>query len=188
MDYQNYQGSIGQLRQLNRYLMIALLAMSVAIAGMGLALYRAIGYKSVVLMPPVLSQQMTISDVMPDASYLQQMGLFLLSLRLNITPSNINNHFETFLSHVNSSVYGAVSVDLDKEKKAVEQGRITSAWYPYNQEINANDLSVKITGRLDKYVGNRRISNKDQTYVLAFDYTKGSLSITDYYQIEDKKE
>lgn len=187
MEYQHYQGSVGQLRQLNRYLMIALVAMSVAIAGMGLALYRAIGQKSVVLMPPVLSQQMTISDVMPDASYLQQMGLFLLSLRLNITPSNIENHFATFLTHVNSKAYGKISVALDKEKKAVEQGRITSAWYPHNQAINANDLSVKITGRLDKYVGNRKISSADHSYILVFDYTKGSLSITDYYQIEDKK-
>lgn len=187
MDYQHYQGAISQLKQLNRYLMIALLAMAVAMAGMGLALYRAIGQKSVVLMPPVLSQQMTISDVMPDASYLQQMGLFLLSLRLNVTPSNITNHFETFLTHVHPSAYGEIAKALDKEKEVVEKGRISAAWYPSAQAINPEDLSVKITGRLDKYVGARRISSENHHFVLVFDYTQGSLSMTDYFETKDNQ-
>lgn len=187
MDYEHYQGSVRQLKILNKSLMIALVGMSLVLIGMSGALYRAIGHKSMVLVPPVLSQQMTISDVMPDAAYLQQMGLFLLSLRLNITPSNMENHVKTFLTHVHPKAYGAIAGQLDEEKKAVQTGRITSAWYPHAQSINPNDLSVKITGRLDKYVGSRNISSKDQTFVLVFDYTDGSLSITDYYRLEDEK-
>ena len=186
MDFSQYQGSLMHFKKMNRYLMIALLAMSIALVGMSFAMYRAIGHKSVVLMPPVLSQQMTISDVMPDASYLQQMGLFLISLRLNITPNNVEHNFKTFLDHVNSKIYGQVSVDLDAETQAVQQSRITSAFYPREQSIDADTLSVKITGRLDKYVGNRQISSKDQTYVLTFDYSKGSLTITDYYRLSDR--
>ena len=186
MEFSQYQGSLAHFKQVNRYLMIALIAMAMALVGMSIAVYRAIGHKSVVLMPPVLSQQMTISDVMPDASYLQQMGLFLISLRLNITPSNVENHFQTFLTHVHSSIYGQISVDLDAEVKAIQQGRITSAFYPREQSIDADTLAVKITGRLDKYVGNRQISSKDQTYVLVFDYSKGSLTITDYYRLGDQ--
>ncbi|WP_116964216.1 type IV conjugative transfer system protein TraE [Fastidiosibacter lacustris] len=188
MEYQQYQGSLAHFKKMNRYLTIVLLAMAVALVGMSIAVYRAIGHKSVVLMPPVLTQQMTISDVMPDAAYLQQMGLFLVSLRLNITPSNIDNHFKTFLTHVNSSIYGQVSVELDEEIKAVQRGRITSAFYPREQLINPHDLSVKITGRLDKYVGNRQISSKDQTYLLTFDYNQGHLSIIDYYRLESNQD
>jgi conjugal transfer pilus assembly protein TraE len=187
MEYQQYQGSVAQLKKLNKYLIYALVAMSVALLGMSAAVYRAIGYKSVILMPPVLSQQMTISDVMPDKAYLQQMGLFLVGLRLNITPSNIDNNFKAFLTHVNSKIYGRVSTKLDEEIKTVQKGRITSAFYPREQKINPTNLSVKIMGRLDKYVGNRMISSKDQTYVLAFDYTNGSLSLMDYYSIESTK-
>ena len=187
MDYEHYQGSVSQFKTLNRYLMLALAGFSLVLVGMSAALYRAIGHKSVVLMPPVLSQQMTISDVMPDASYLQQMGLFLLSLRLNITPSNIDNHFKSFLTHVHPSIYGDISVGLDEEKKAVQAGRITSAWYPHYQAINPEDLSVKITGRLDKYVGNRLISSKEQTYILVFNYRRGSLSIKDYYRLKEQQ-
>lgn len=184
MDYEHYQGSVASLKKLNKYLLIAVISLCVVLVGMCAAVYRAIGHKSTVLVPPVLTQQMTISDVMPDKSYLNQMALYLILLRLNVTPDNAQRNFKAFLSHVNSRIYGQMAASLDEDKKAIQQSRITSAFYPSNQEINPQAMSVKITGRLDKYVGKRSVSSKQETYVMTFDYHNGTLSILDYYKLK----
>ena len=186
MKLEVYRGSVESLQKINKLLFSCLIGMCVVLVVMSFALYRAIGYKSTILMPPVLTQQMTISDVMPDVSYLQQMGLYLISLRLNVTPSNVEHNFKAFLLHVRPNIYGLLQSTLNQETKEIENSGTTSAFYPRQQEINIDNLAVKITGRLDKYVGKRQISSRDASFVLVFRYSNGSLSISDYYRIKEK--
>ncbi|MCF6768387.1 type IV conjugative transfer system protein TraE [Thiotrichales bacterium 19S11-10] len=188
MDYQSYQGSVHQLKKLNRYLIIALVAMSLSLIAMSFCVYRAIGYKTVTLVPPLLSQQMSISDIRPDRSYVEQMGLFLTSLRLNVTPLNVDKNFHTLLLHVSPKYYGEMELALDQEAKVIKKGDISAVFYPTGQLLNIADSSLTIAGRIDKYVSSRLISSERKNFKLIFDYKDGSLTIDDFFQLEDQKE
>lgn len=187
MEYQSYQGSVHQLRRLNRYLVIALIALSIAIIAMSFCIYRAIGHKTVTLVPPVLSQQISLSDVTPDQSYIEQMGLFLSSIRLNVTPKNAKKNFDIFLSHVAPESYGYLSSLLYKEEAAIKKGDISAVFYPTDQYIDLNKSALVIDGRLDKYSGERKVSSKEVRFEVVFDYRDGSLLITDFHQVATKK-
>lgn len=187
MDYQHYQGSLASSKQLNKLLSIFCVCLSVSLIVMGFCVYRAIGYKSTVFVPPVLTQQMTISDVYPDRSYLNQMALYLALLRLNVTPSNIENNFNEFLKRVDSSIFNEMKHHLDQQIKEVQESRISAAFYPRSQKVNVDEKSVFITGMLTKFVGTRLVSSKEASFIFVFSYRNGSLTIKDYYPVKEKR-
>ena len=60
--------------------------------------------KQIILVPPVMTQSMSVSAVQPDASYLEMMGMYLLQTKLSVTGKTI----------------GCTSESVDQNKPGIE--------------------------------------------------------------------
>ena len=178
MELTHNKTTLDIVTSLNRLLLIGFITMSVvAMAMSGLSWYFA-KRQLHTLVPPVITQQMSVSAVMPDESYLGQMGLFLLSQFLNVTPHNINANHHVLLRYVNSAQYGAINAMLTKEAEFVKKHETSAVFYALEPEISTENLQIKIPGTLKKWTGNRLVVSEEQVYRLQFSYTNGVLQLT----------
>ena len=177
--------SIGQY--VNQWLKFGFITVSVLCVTLSFMLYQNIRNKMVVMVPPVMTHQASVSLVKPNESYLVQMGLFWLGLKLNISADNVLQNHRILKSHVMPEKWGAIHNVLEQEATAVQKNRINSVFYATNQEIDLDALTLRITGKLEKRVGERLVSNKAAHFVMQFYYHNGSLQISELYQTNKDK-
>ncbi|WP_119328396.1 type IV conjugative transfer system protein TraE [Cysteiniphilum halobium] len=184
MDASHHQlgQSLGQY--VNRWLKIGFIFMSLVSIVLAYALYQTIKHKMVTLVPPVLSHQMSISLIEPDDSYLAQMALFLLGMKLNVSPDNVLLNHRVLKSHTSPKTWGQLNSVLEKEAKDIQEGRISSVFYPSEQEMSIERLQVKVKGMLEKRVGLRLVSHQEVRFIVQFDYYNGSLHVKDIVELK----
>ena len=174
-------------KAMNRLLLIAFLFMTTLSVILGLCIYRAIGHKSFTWIPPVINQQFTISDVVPDQSYLNQMGRFLLSLQLDITPSNVIQNHTLLLKYVSSDQYHTLKAFLSSDAQAIISGKTSSAFYPKGApSVDMNKLAIRIQGELKKWSGERALAPEQVTYEIRFSYHNGTLLVQSIHQVQQE--
>ena len=186
MDQQHHELSKHLGQYVNNWLKLGFIATSLLSVILSGVLYYQIRHKMVVMVPPVMTHQASVSLVKPDESYLVQMGLFWLGLKLNISADNVLQNHRILKTHIVPSKWGSIHNILEEEAKAVQKGRINSVFYPVGQEVDAVNLRLKVTGKLQKRIGERLISDKTASFIMAFKYYNGSLQIKELYPIEDK--
>lgn len=172
----------------NQWLKFGFIATTVLSLGLGFALYQSMRHKMIVMVPPVMTHQASVSLVKPDESYVVQMGLFWLGLKLNISSDNVEQNHRILKSHIHPDAWGALQNILEQEAHYVQKNKITSVFYPTNQEIDLDRLRLRVTGKLQKRVGERLISDKTAHFVMQFYYHNGALQIIDMFQHVDKKD
>ena len=140
MDLSHYtlQQSIGSY--VNKWLKFALIATSTVSVVLAYLLYQNMRHKMTILVPPVVTHQMSLSVVRADESYLVQMGLFWLGLKLNISPDNVNQNHKILRTHIAPKAWGEIQQILEQEAEAIKTGRIASVFYPTAQEVDLPQL------------------------------------------------
>jgi len=180
MKIQKGQTALDLTKVMNKYLVIGFIAVSISCIVLAIIAFKSFGYQRTTFVPPVISQQFTLSGVAPDASYLKQMAEYELLLKLNVTPANVDRNYEQLLKYVDASSYHVIEPMLREEAKQVKSDRISANFYILSSVVAKNALVVRITGKFQKYVGSRALAPEDTTYILKFSYPNGVLTLSSF--------
>ena len=130
-----------------------------------------------IIIPPNFSNKFTITDDTSDAKYLEQMAIYLLDEKLNISPDNVDANHHQLLKYVSSSDSVAMESGLLQEAKEIKKGHINGIFYPISVKTNPKDLSVFVKGKVKTYVGKRLVTDEDRSYLLKFTMNNGYLQL-----------
>lgn len=132
------------------------------------------------IVPIEIKQPFTVSNNAVDASYLQQMALFFIAQRLNITPSNIDHSHTNILHHADPRFYHEFVSILGKEKQAVIKQNISSVFYPEEVMPNPQITTVVVKGSLMHWVGGLALVPVKKQYTIKFNYKSGRLKVLSF--------
>ncbi|MCC4820736.1 type IV conjugative transfer system protein TraE, partial [Vibrio lentus] len=79
-------------------------------------------------MPPTLTKPVTIGRDYVDSSYLSQLAQYLIWLRYNVTPDNVEAQNEQLLRYLLPSEYSVLKAKLDKESHVVINDKVSSSF------------------------------------------------------------
>lgn len=163
--------------QLNRLLLIStlVLLLSTVILSGGIT-YLAINQPRT-LVPPVITQEATVSRQSVSDGYLNLMTEYVILLKLNITPENVGRNYQQLLDYVSSEHYHYMQSALLAEATEIKERKISSFFTIEGIEISNQTLSAKVSGRLQKYVGARPLEGEYVTYKVQFSYPAGVIAL-----------
>ena len=167
------------IKGLNTLLLIGFLVMSAVSVILVLAIYQLSGTQSRTLVPPLLTEPVKISNTQVDASYLKQMSEYFLSLKLNVTPKNVERNFSQLADYIDPRVYHDIRPKLVEEAKAIKSQHISASFFVKECQVAKNRLMVKFNGELRKYVGARALEPEMVTYIVTLSYPHGVLTLLD---------
>lgn len=173
----NRKDALQLAQSLNQLLLVGffVLLISTLILSCGIV-YMALNQPRT-LVPPTLTQETTVSNQSVSDSYLNMMGEYIINLKLNVTPENVGRNYQQLLNYMSSSNYHTMQPKFLAEANEIIDQKISSVFYVKSIEVSTKDYSVKIKGRLEKYVGDRPLAPENITYLVQFSYPSGVIEL-----------
>jgi len=186
MQLKNFGTMLDISKAMNRLTFIGFLFMTALSVILGLCVYRLIDHKTTVVVPAHINKHFTVSYETVDQSYILQMARFILSLQLNVTPSNVVDNHNLILSYVSSNQYHSLLEILKEDENAIISSKISSVFYPQGTAVvDMNHLAIRISGVLKKWVGERELEPKKATYEIDFSYKNGTLLVQSINELQE---
>jgi len=165
-------------KSLNRLLLAGfLLSLTVSVI-LAFTVASLVNNKSRTLVPPSISKAFTVSDGAIDESYAAQMGEYILYLKLNVTPANVDRQFSLLLDYANATAWANIQPQLVRESVFIKKSNVSSTFSVRHVEVSMTSFIVKISGVLKTSVGNRALSPVPLTYLVHFKYEQGTLTFS----------
>lgn len=179
MDSRIKQDALMLAKGLNVVLMIGMAALLVLSLGLGAALAYVSMNKAQTLVPPTLTQPVTVSPTKVDGAYLSQMATYFIWLKMNVSPESVVPQYAQILRYVDSEAYHVIEPEFAKQANYIQQQKISSAYFIENTQVDVKGLRVRFTGTLKQYaLGVALPEVKHARYVVAMAYHAGRLTIT----------
>jgi conjugal transfer pilus assembly protein TraE len=155
---------------------IAILA--VAIIVLVTSLKNAYYNQKVIVLPPVVTDEFTLTGNSYSRSYLEQIALYLSDRLLTISPTTVKSSFDTVLKFAPESVSRLLKESLDKQADTIIKERVYQVFYPTIFDISPNTLSV--SGNLKRFAGNVYQSEAETTVIFQYYVHYGRIYITSF--------
>jgi conjugal transfer pilus assembly protein TraE len=141
------------------------------------ALVLLLRAEHIVIVPPEVSRSFWVSRTKASSAYFEEMGLFFVSLFLDVSPSSAAYKREILLRHALPEIYGSLKTKLLEDERRIQKEHVSTSFQAVAIKVNPNTGVVEITGDLLRFVGTKRISQSRDTYGLTLVYQAPQLLI-----------
>jgi len=118
MDTNIQKRNVDTLRNSNRLLSFALIALSALLFVTVIGLIRSAGREKVIVVPATIERPITVQGDQVSESYLEQWGLWVAHLILDVSYTSIEVTRNALLKYVHPASHGALSNKLEFEAQA----------------------------------------------------------------------
>ena len=170
-----------------------ILFMRIAVGGLVLALFAnagasfsVAGAERTILVPPEVHKTFWVSGQKVSAEYLQEMAYWYAGLALNVTPHVAEYQKNLFLKYAAPSEYGRLQAEFGARTEFMRKNNAATQFSPQSVMADEVGMKVALTGVLLTWVGDKKASEKQTTYVVGFRYLNGRLHVSEFKETSDQ--
>ncbi|HFL1539369.1 TPA: type IV conjugative transfer system protein TraE [Enterobacter asburiae] len=153
----------------------------------GINNYRLQNEQRTVTTPMLYSTPFAVSQNYGDASWLQQMALSFVALRLNVSPETVDASHATLLEFIRPSAQNQLKVVLAEEANRIKADNVNSAFYKTSIRVWPEAGRVEIRGELRTWIGDSKPFPELKHYVLNVRRQDGVSWLEKFGEIKDEK-
>jgi conjugal transfer pilus assembly protein TraE len=170
-----------------------ILFMRIAVGGLVLALLAnagaslsVAGSERTILVPPEVHKTFWVSDQKVSTEYLQEMAYWYAGLALNVTPHVAEYQKNLFLKYAAPSEYGRLQAEFGARTDFIRKNNASTQFSPQSVMADEAAMKVALTGVLLTWVGDKKASEKQTSYVVGFRYLNGRLHVSEFKETGDQ--
>ena len=150
----------------NKMWMKATLALSASILVLGVALLQK--HEKTILVPVSFSKSFWVQGEEVSPEYLEEMGLYMAKLLLDLSPSTLAHNHKILLRYTTPEAYGTLKTQFIKEEKEYASLQLATHFKPSSVLAYPETLSVNVKGILTSYVAGKDIKTSSESLRLKF--------------------
>jgi conjugal transfer pilus assembly protein TraE len=137
-----------------------------------------------IILPPELKQSFWVEGNKFSPSYLEEQGIYFAHLLLDVNQSNILSQGEILLRYVDPKFYADFRSKILNSQKRLQKDNLNCLFTIVETKVYANSLSLELTGDLQGFVGNKKVTNNRETYLLEFSQIQARLFLKNFKVIK----
>jgi type IV conjugative transfer system protein TraE len=182
MKHNMYLSQLGGAAFDKRAWMVVTFVLLVVNLGLTTALLVKKNTVQTTFLPPELHQPFTLNNGIYSNAYVEQISTWFISQTLNYTPASFEYQLDTFLKHVDPSLFSQLSQTLLQEFEDIKKQNRSSMFFP--QTVRVRGLSAVITGIRQIKVGMTDASKEQENwFVKLTKRTDGLVSLAEFKQV-----
>jgi conjugal transfer pilus assembly protein TraE len=146
--------------------MKAMIILSIANAILAISLAQR--HEKTILVPTSLHKSFWVQGDDVSKEYLEEMGVYIAKLLLDLSPSSVVHNHTTLLRYATPEAYGTLKAQFVKEEAEYSALQLSTHFKPTSVLANPKTYSVEIKGALTRYVAGKDIKTSSETILLKF--------------------
>lgn len=138
------------------------------------------------VIPPEISKTFWVEDRKASDSYLEQMGLFILRLALDVTPASGEYQMRQILRYTLPTSYGALEKHLLEQTKRMGRDKVSTSFAVNGVSVNQAQQSVKFNGTLRTMLIDKTVAETLKTYEVRFAFGSGRIYLKELVELDVK--
>lgn len=184
MDTQTQKRNVDTLRNSNRFLSFAVVALCAVLFVTVIGLIRSAGREKVIVIPAKIDRPVTVQGDEVSEAYLEQWGLWVAHLILDVSYASMEVTKNALMKYVHPASHGVLENRLEFEAQRLKRDASSSHFFPSHAVVVLKANAVAVVGQLDVYINERRTSSSTRAYAMEFDVVNGRLFLKDFYETE----
>jgi len=154
----------------------------------GINNYRLQTEQKMVVTPMLFGAPFAVSQNQADASYLEQLGLSFIALRLNVTPETVDAQHQQLLRYVLPASQNNLKVQLAEDGKRIKENNVNATFYMTSVRAYPAESRVDVRGELKTWIGDSKPYSEIKHYVLQFNRIDGVSWLSRFGEINNEKD
>lgn len=133
----------------------------------------------VVISPPSVKHEYSISNDSADPKYFQEMGLYFAMLIGNLSDDNADFVMKVMKRHMTRKLQNSIKAAIFDQITAIKDNNMETAFEPYDvKPLNTNQIAI--LGKRKTYMNDEITEKVEMKYVFTFKIQDWFLYITDF--------
>lgn len=124
--------------------------------------------EQVILVPPHHSKSFRVQGSDISQEYLEEMGVYMSKLLLDLSPATFTYNHEVLLKYVTPESYGTLKKKLLKDGEQYTKLQLSTNFKPSQITANPKTLQVDVIGTLTSYVAGKEVESSQELVTLEF--------------------
>jgi conjugal transfer pilus assembly protein TraE len=168
------------------FLRVLVFGLLVIIALVGALLYRTLWMEKTIIVPPSIQKSFWVNGDSVSKSYLEQMAYWYAGLALTVSPATGNYQKDLFLRYATPAGSGQLAAEMTARLEYMAKNNTATMFTAQTLTTDEKLMKVAITGDLETFVGDKRISSKHTIYVVGFKYINEKLFVNELKETNEK--
>ena len=134
----------------------------------------------VILVPPAITRPLWSENSHLSKEYLEEMSLFMAHLILDNSPDRAEYQRHLLMKYVSPDSYGKIKAQLLSQAETFKKNSVSTCFRPLDVKVWPKTHRVQINGKLSSFVGEKKISERDETVVIQFEMNHGRIFIKSF--------
>lgn len=147
--------------------------------------YRLQNEQRTAVTPMAFNAPFAVSQNSADASYLQQMALSFIALRLNVSSETVDASHQALLQYIRPGAQNQMKVILAEEAQRIKNDNVNSAFFQTSARVWPQYGRVEIRGVLKTWIGDSKPFTDIKHYILILKREPGVYLVL--FSFEEKK-
>lgn len=139
-----------------------------------------------IVVPPEINKTFWIEDKKASASYLEQMGLFMLMNALNVTPLSADYQMKQILKYTTPAYYGTLEKHLTAQAKRLVRDNVSTTISVTGITVDENRQAVLFDAVLNTALADKRVSQEAKKYEVLFTMNNGRIYLNELRELDEK--
>lgn len=168
----------------NRLLKFALVVMLVIVIQMAQTTKRALGSRVTVVMPPTITEPVTIAQGKVSDSYVRDFSRYIASLMFTYTHATVREQFGDLLTLYAPEAYPEAKKYLNEIATTIEQTKATSIFSLQKIVLDQKNQTIEISGAQRLFVEDRLADTLQKTYFIEYRISEKNEEMGRFYVLK----
>lgn len=137
--------------------------------------------------PPQITKSFWVEGEELSPEYLEQMGLWVIDLFANVSPSSIDYKIAQILRYVDPAIHGELQLRFKAGADRLKAENISKVFSPRDVSISPSRQAIAFIGTQDVWLGDKKISTVQIAYLVRFSNANGMTTIRELRETDPKK-
>ncbi len=186
MKWNDISSTFASTTGLGRIFQFALVTLFCLNVGLSLKLLGKDAAPRTIVVPAHLTESFWVDDEQVSPEYLTQMGQFLVSLWVDVSPNSAEFQTDEFLRYVNPTYQGVIKERIKNYIASLKKNQQSNVFYPYQAIPDQKNSRLILRGTQKIFIGKEAVKSEEVNYLLQFRYNAGKITLTGFCQTENE--
>lgn len=152
--------------------------LAVALSISTFTIYKLYQEQKVVILPASVQKEFWATSKNVSESYLEQMGQYISTALLNVSPNSAEEQFGLVLELASPGFYQNMKLELENQKRYLVENGITSAFWAKSFKFEKDHITVQ--GMKHNIIGDKVVEKRGITLKIYFEVQSGRFYISSF--------